>query len=220
MSIGSALVDGLVALMERAPSSKGKQILQSLVHESETERPERRLVVAAELNRVEAADLAAARAHEAEIETLKARVDALQVKLNAGRNDLVACVASRRAACVAADQLTDRLRLELRQSASLAIPAFVATMRTLLRETYEARYVLSRVGIDGRTYCVFENTQSIGARAAAIQSAIDACGETGPVLYLPLDERELGRVLAKLRADLPELDQPTEAELRQAGAIA
>ena len=147
------------------------------------------------------------------VDAAVALVKEREAALWAARQAYDVAVAAKSTASFAYTRQRDLLEAELRESANPAIDAFVDEMRDALYATRKALGSVERVARNEVTnksrHVVISNIESVNARVAAINAAIERAQE---LRVTEADQSVVPAKLETLRAGLPIVSQPHVAE--------
>ncbi|OFV90050.1 MAG: hypothetical protein A3H95_16830 [Acidobacteria bacterium RIFCSPLOWO2_02_FULL_64_15] len=193
---------------------------QAIVRQSQATQERDRLALRQHLAEQRAALVArhfeAQRNHEKNRKPLADDVHRLESELVHARDQLRSVDGVAQGKTFELSSQIDKVNERLLASASPQLAAFVTELRDLRDASYRQRDAVTEKAIDGKGHLKWQNSASIEARVEAIDAAIVACGETGPLVFEPLDEPALAARLDNMRASIPEIE-PRPARYSVAG---
>lgn len=138
---------------------------------------------------------------------LQANVDRLEASLSTARACLFEIDRAHRLVVWTAGQTLDRLRHQLRASASPTIHAFTVELRMLADAAWKQLDEVTERRVDNKVYTVWSNRRSVIATVAAIRHLLsNELGEEAPIWGLPLNTEALTAHLDALRATVPAIE--------------
>lgn len=167
-----------------------------------------RRTLAAHFEAAEATQIANMKQHESDRAPLQAAFEQMEAAFIAARERRDTCDRARRVAHCDESMTIDRLRGQLIASASPRIADFRTELREIVRDAHRTRRdSVSDKRIDGGMTLLWSNDASIRAfTEAANRIIVNDLGESGALLFEPLDDDALTARLEALRALLPAIE--------------